>query len=280
MRGRLIVITGIMALGLSACGAQGSDPVGESTLEAVVSTEAAAAEGSTLEPNANVPAETAATEVAAVTETMEMASGDTAQTTGPSYEDEEAWLPWEDYGECSNTVKEFYNDDEKKTYYYEMDGFYFSDEKYAKVNDYLQQMYEEYRAQYEEEGENHSGAYELFDETLSEGQRYDDNYLVFNGITLADDEYVSLHFNDTVYYAGAAHPLSYYIPVTISVATGEEVTPEEVLGKTWDEIRAAGAIEEENEENFNADYGFYITDTELCYLYRTNFFVEEIRIPR
>ena len=28
MRGKLIVITGIMALGLSACGAQGSDPVG------------------------------------------------------------------------------------------------------------------------------------------------------------------------------------------------------------------------------------------------------------
>ena len=145
---------------------------------------------------------------------------------------------------------------------------------------YLQQMYENYRTQYEEEGENHTGAYELVDETLSEGQRYDDNYLVFNGITLADDEYVSLHFNDTVYYAGAAHPLSYYIPVTISVATGEEVTPEEVLGKTWDEIRAAGSIEEENEENFNADYGFYITEKELCYLYRTNFFVEEIRISR
>lgn len=161
-----------------------------------------------------------------------------------------------------------------------MDEFFFSDEKYAKVNDYLQQMYENYRTQYEEEGENHTGAYELVDETLSEGQRYDDNNLVFNGITLADDEYVSLHFNDTVYYAGAAHPLSYYIPVTISVATGEEVTPEEVLGKTQDEIRAAGSIEEENEENFNADYGFYITEKELCYLYRTNFFVEEIRIPR
>ena len=107
-------------------------------------------------------------------------------------------------------MKDFYNDDEKKTYYYEMDEFFFSDEKYAKVNDYLQQMYENYRTQYEEEGENHTGAYELVDETLSEGQRYDDNYLVFNGITLADDEYVSLHFNDTVYYAGAAHPLSYY----------------------------------------------------------------------
>ena len=55
---------------------------------------------------------------------------------------------------------------------YEMDEFYFSDEKYAKVNDYLQQMYEEYRTQYEEEGENHTGAYELTDETLPEGQRH------------------------------------------------------------------------------------------------------------
>ena len=240
MRGKLIVITGVMVLGLSACGAQGSDPVGESSSSEVIgSAEAAVTEESTSE-------------------------------TGEAM----------DYGECSNTVKDFYNDDKKKTYYYEMDEFYFSDEKYTKVNDYLQQMYEEYRAQYEEEGENHTGAYEVVDETLFEGQRYDDNYLVFNGITLADDEYVSLHFNDTVYYAGAAHPLSYYIPVTISVATGEEVTPEEVLGKTWDEIRAAGSIEEENEENFNADYGFYITEKELCYLYRTNFFVEEIRIPR
>lgn len=268
MRGKLIFITGAMALGLSACGAQGSDPA-ENTSEAIASAEAAVTEESTLEVNAS-------TEEAS-TETV---SDSTASTTGPSYEDEDAWLPWEDYGECSNTVKEFYNDDEKKTYYYEMDEFYFSDDKYAKVNDYLQQMYEEYRAQYEEGGENHTGAYELFDETLSEGQRYDDNYLVFNGITLINDEYVSLHFNDTVYYAGAAHPLSYYIPVTISVATGEEVTPEEVLGKTWEEIRAAGAIDEENEEDFNADYGFYLTDKELCYLYRTSFFVEEIRIPR
>lgn len=272
MRGKLIVITGVMALGLSACGAQGSDPVGgSSSSEVIGSAEAAVTEESTSETGESMEA----------TVSTETVSDTTASTTGPSYEDEDAWLPWEDYGECSNTVKDFYNDDEKKTYYYEMDEFFFSDEKYAKVNDYLQQMYENYRTQYEEEGENHTGAYELVDETLSEGQRYDDNYLVFNGITLADDEYVSLHFNDTVYYAGAAHPLSYYIPVTISVATGEEVTPEEVLGKTWDEIRAVGSIEEEeNEENFNADYGFYITEKELCYLYRTNFFVEEIRISR
>lgn len=33
MRGKLIVITGVMALGLSACGAQGSDPVGGSRVQ-------------------------------------------------------------------------------------------------------------------------------------------------------------------------------------------------------------------------------------------------------
>ena len=48
----------------------------------------------------------------------------------------------------------------------------------------------------------------------------------------------------------------------------------------FDEENESQPIEEENEENFNVDYGFYITEKELCYLYRTNFFVEEIRISR
>ena len=56
------------------------------------------------------------------------------------------------------------------------------------------------------------------------------------------------------------------------------------LSDYWNEdsssTNSETAFEEENEENFNADYGFYITEKELCYLYRTNFFVEEIRISR
>ena len=48
MRGKLIVITGVMALGLSACGAQGSDPVGgSSSSEVIGSAEAAVTEEST-----------------------------------------------------------------------------------------------------------------------------------------------------------------------------------------------------------------------------------------
>ena len=107
MRGKLIVITGVMALGLSACGAQGSDPVGgSSSSEVIGSAEAAVTEESTSETGESMEA----------TVSTETVSDTTASTTGPSYEDEDAWLPWEDYGECSNTVKEFYNDNEEKTY--------------------------------------------------------------------------------------------------------------------------------------------------------------------
>ena len=245
-----------MALGLSACGTQASDPVGENTSENMTSVESAVAEEATKE------------------ETTETSVAETVN------EEEAEVIHWEDYGERSDVEKDFFNDNGEKTYYYQLDEFYFSDDKYAKVNDYLEQMYQQYCEEYEEEGENYTGAYQVVDETLPEGQRYDYRYLVFNYIPFIDDNYVSIQFNDTVYWAGAAHPQSYYAPVTISVETGEEVTPEEVLGKTWEEIRAAGGIEEESEENFNGDYGFYLTDTELCYLYRFNYFVDEIRIPR
>ena len=36
MRSKLIFITGVMALGLSACGVQGSDPVGGSSSSEVI----------------------------------------------------------------------------------------------------------------------------------------------------------------------------------------------------------------------------------------------------
>ena len=57
MRGKLIVITGIMALGLSACGAQGSDPVGgSSSSEVIGSAEAAVTEESTSETGESMEA--------------------------------------------------------------------------------------------------------------------------------------------------------------------------------------------------------------------------------
>ena len=83
MRGKLIVITGVMALGLFACGAQGSDPGGESrSSEVIGSAEAAVTEESTSETGESMEA----------TVSTETVSDTTASTTGPSYEDEDAWL--------------------------------------------------------------------------------------------------------------------------------------------------------------------------------------------
>ena len=57
MRGKLIVITGVMALGLSVCGAQGSDPVGgSSSSEVIGSAEAAVTEESTSETGESMEA--------------------------------------------------------------------------------------------------------------------------------------------------------------------------------------------------------------------------------
>ena len=81
MRGKLIFITGVMALGLSACGVQGSDPMGgSSSSEVIVSAEAAVTEESTSETGESMEA----------TVSTETVSDTTASTTGPSYEDEDA----------------------------------------------------------------------------------------------------------------------------------------------------------------------------------------------
>ena len=116
MRGKLIVITGVMALGLSACGAQGSDPVGgSSSSEVIGSAEAAVTEESTSETGESMEA----------TVSTETVSDTTASTTGPSYEDEGRMASLGRLRECSNTVKDFYNDDEKRPITTEMDEFFF-----------------------------------------------------------------------------------------------------------------------------------------------------------
>lgn len=300
MRGKMILLTGIVALGLAACGTQGNDPAGESmTFTEPMATGEAAREETTGMAEAAREETTGIAEAdreettgigeAAREETTETADAEAvsenttaaAETGEPG---ETAEISWEDYGECSDVEKDFFNDNGEKTYYYHLDEFYFYDEKYVKVNDYLEQMYQQYCGEYEEEGEKHTGDFERFDaiseESLPEELQYDYNRLVFNCIAFIDDNYVSMRFNDTIYWEGSAHPQSYYAPVTISVETGEEITPEEILGKTWEEIRTVGGIEEESEATFNKDYGFYLTDTELHYVYRYNYFVDEIRIPR
>lgn len=259
MKQKIILITGIMVFGLSACGSHEDEKIIKAEYE-----ETEQVNEQVIEPETE----------------QELSSETVADSMTETPEDEAVSVYSDDYGEYASVVKEFTNNSGKKTYYYELNEFYFSDEKYAKVNTYLQKMYQQYVAQYEDYATKYTGDYEMNEEEGSVGPQCDYSFLVYNGIAFADDDYVSLQFNDTLYFAGSIHPMSCISPVTIRIRTGEEVTPEEVLGKTWEEIRKEGAIEEKSEENFNQDYGFYLTDTELCYVYRFNYFVDEIRIPR
>lgn len=81
------------------------------------------------------------------------------------------------------------------------------------------------------------------------------------------------------YSAGSAHPSTCFSPVTIEVKTRKTVTPEDVLNKSWDAIKT-DIQTTESEKDFNADYGFYLTQHTLTYIHRFNVFVDPIVINR
>lgn len=97
-------------------------------------------------------------------------------------------------------------------------------------------------------------------------------------LTYVGDDYISILFNDVDYWPGSAHPMSYFSPVTIDVNTGEIVDVEDILGCTWSELS-----QELHEDEYwlNSDeYGFYLAGEEVHFIYRFNYSVDEIVVPR
>lgn len=174
-----------------------------------------------------------------------------------------------DYGQIGVMEEYFDNAEGERTYFYEVDYFYFNDEKYNTVNETLRQMYEEKKKEYKEFCKADAPDCEIDESITNEAQRTNYYKWYFQYLSYVGDDYVSLLFNDTMYSAGANNPESYITPVTINVKTGEIVTPEEILDMSWDEIREKADISYENEEDFNREWGFYITDTMLRYINRT-----------
>lgn len=190
----------------------------------------------------------------------------------------------EEYGYVETREQHYSNAQGEEGYYYTVDCFYLDDDansgKYALVNQTLQEIYDMQEKQYQVYCAEQISDYEVDDSITNELQsvNYVSWYLV--NIPYIGEDYVSILFNDIVYYAGAAHPITYFSPVTISVETGEIVTPQEILNKSWDVICDEADITVESEEVFNEEYGFYLTDHTLTYKYRTNVFVDEIVIRR
>lgn len=190
---------------------------------------------------------------------------------------EDAFYNADEYGYIEAKPQSYNNFKGQECGYADFDCYYFSDDtnpnKYDLVNQTLQKLYDEKEAEYRSYCEDYLYDYEAEDDSVS-------FYLYLVSIPYVGEDYVSLIFNDIVTYVGAAHPASYFIPVTINVKTGEIVTPEEVLSMSWPEICASVGMNEQSEEEFMEEYGFYLTDHTLTYKYRTSVFVEEIVIKR
>ena len=190
----------------------------------------------------------------------------------------------EEYG-YTEVIEQYYlNDLGQEGCYYQLDCYYFSEdvdsEKYSLVNQTLQNIYNEKEVEYRIYCEDNIQYFELDESIANENQRKDYVKWFLVSVPYVGEDYVSLLFNDMVYYAGAAHALTYFTPITISVETGEIVTAEEIVNKSWPEICATVGMNELDEQEFVEEYGFYITDRTLTYKYRTNEFVEEIVIER
>lgn len=201
---------------------------------------------------------------------------------------EEPFYNAEDFGYLENSEQHFYNEEDEEGYYYLSDNYFFSDKKYALVNQTLQQMYDEKEQEYDAACQQGIEGFQRDESIENEGQAVNFYDWYFIRLTYAGDDYISLLYNDVAYYAGAAHPLSYFTGITLDVETGNIVTPEDVLNQTWEEIFAEfkGNLDDEivtyyeDEEVFNSEHAFYLTDRTLTYQYRTNVYVEPIVVMR
>ena len=183
------------------------------------------------------------------------------------------------YGTIQLVDKNYEDENGEKNYHYEVYQYIFSDPKYLKVNETLQGVYEnkelEYQKYYEQNG---PFAYE--EPNLSGYIEYLQREWYLVNLTYVGEDYVSLLYNDLIDFPNAAHPMTYFSPLTIDVQTGKIVDVEDILGCTWSEL-SKKLYGELCDSRLNKDeYGFYLEGNEVYFIYRTSRFVDEIVVPR
>ncbi len=183
------------------------------------------------------------------------------------------------YGRTELTERYYENENGETEYHYEVYQYYLSDVKFQKVNETLQSIYSakalEYEAYYETKASKGGFVYPE-SEMIPQGE-YEEKTWYLVRVTYVGEDYVSILFNEVTYWPGAAHPNSYFSPVTIKVESGEVMQAEEILGRTQAEV----SREIYGDERLSTkDYGFYLYGEEVHFIYRFNRFVEEVIVPR
>lgn len=178
------------------------------------------------------------------------------------------------YGTVKKEHEEFQDRNGIKSFYYDMDCFYFGETYPDVVNETLQTYYdgkkEAYRLDYSEN-------YTI--ESYGEPHIPYDN-LIFFYVTYAGDDYVSLVFND-VSYMGGAHPESALEGITIDCSTGEMVDAsrftDDSAEETGEQIKAVlGEDFVYTPEHWN----YYITDESVVFFYYNPRFWEQVAAKR
>jgi hypothetical protein len=180
----------------------------------------------------------------------------------------EEYLDINQYGTYTSSEKDFEDENGKSIYHYIVYQYYLNDSKYQKVNETLKDIYNKKELEYQEYGE---GERLLWIDYID----YEETIWYLHELTYVGEDYVSFLFNQE--WTQAIAILPYYTTVTIDVQTGEIVDLEDILGCTWSEL--SQELFGSGELNSD-DYAFYLFGEDVHFIYRTNYWVDEIVVRR
>ena len=190
----------------------------------------------------------------------------------------------DEYAELDILEEKFENSDGDVVMTMAVSHLTFTDPKYEKVNAALESIEEAYMEETRSYCKEQAPEMELDMSIENENCRVEEYQWYFVRLCYVGEDYVSILYNDTVYWPGTAHPQSYFAPITIDVKTGAVVTDEEVLGCSWEDIssKIKDSVQESYSDKgaFEQDYGFYLTKNNLVYKYRFSYHVDEIVLER
>lgn len=178
-----------------------------------------------------------------------------------------------EYGTVKQEHEEFFDQSGVKSFYYDMECFYFDKTYPAVVNETLQTYYDGKREAYRLDSEGYTV------ESYGEPHiPYD--LLMFYYVAYAGDDYVSVVFND-VCYMGGAHPDSWLEGITIDCSTGEIVDAgrftDDSAEETGEQIRA---VLGENSVYTPEHWSYYITDRSVVFFYYNPRFWDQVATKR
>lgn len=208
-------------------------------------------------------------------DTEEEESGEPSGAENKYYSADDQYIEDDEtkYGTVKKEQEEFYDQDGIKSFYYDMDCFYFDETYPAVVKETLQTYYDGKKENYRLDAENYS--IESYGEPHIPYDR-----LLFFYVTYAGDDYVSLVFND-VCYMGGAHPESWMEGITIDCSTGEMVDASRFTDDSAEETGAQiQAVLGEDFIYTPEHWSYYITDESVVFFYYNPRFWDQVATKR